>query len=219
MAKAQQEKDRPRTQIVVAMIAAAGVIVAGVIGAIGSVVSNKSNGDGREETAITSPTPTRQQSAGAGSTATASADAPSIARPESTMVYVTSVSTAPSSSLTGPNDRDQVTWKFAGTVRPSPEGWGAVFVLGTSQDGSQDVNSAPVPIAFDGSWVAVVGPIKRDLAWKMIWTATYGIAPPRDGDPVETQRVQPRPVPSDRTRLILIAKTNVPKNMLPPRSP
>jgi hypothetical protein len=242
MAKARQKKDEPRTQIVVAMIAAAGVIVAGVIGAIGSVVS-KSNGDGREETAITS--------------VTASSDSPSTADPVRTMVYVTSVSTTRSDSLSGPSNRDYVTWKFAGTVKPSPGGQGAVFVLGSAQDGSQDVNSDPVSIAIDGSWVVVVGPIQRDLALKMTWTATYGIAAPGSGEteaeadggqnrghpepvpsdrapgepePVPSDRApsEPEPVPSDRApsepvpseSLIPVAKsTPVPKKMLPTDSP
>ena len=220
MAKAQQKKDEPGTQIVVAMIAAAGVIVAGAIGAIGSVVSNKSNGDGQEDTAITSSTATRQQSASAGTPATASSDSPSTAEPVRTMVYVTSVS-----PLRRPNSRDYVTWKFFCTVRPSPQGQGAVFVLGSAQDKLQYVVSEPVSIAFDGNWVAVVGPIQRDLAWKMTWTATYGIAAPHEEDPGKEARADrgptraPEPVPPARSRLTFIAKTDIPRKMLPPQSP
>ena len=217
MAKAEQEKDERRTQIVVAMIGAAAVIVVGVIGLLGSLSSRSDD-----------------------PTATASSDSPSPADPVRTMVYVTSVSTTQSDSLSGPNNRDHVTWKFAGTVKPSPGGEGAVFILGSAQDGSQDVNSDPVSIAIDGSWVVVVGPIQRDLALKMTWTATYGIAPPGSGEteagadggptwghpePVPSDQASSEPVPSasDRApsepvpseRLRPIAKTHVPREMLP----
>jgi hypothetical protein len=171
MAKDQQKKDEHRTQIKVAMIAAAGVIVAGVIGAIGSVVSNKSNGEGREEAAITSPSATRQQSASASSTPPATEYVP-------TSVYVTSVSTTD-----GGLSARSVTWTFTGTVRPPPGGRGAVFVLGKTIDGSKSVNSDAASIASDGSWEVVIGPIPRDFAWRMKWIAAYGEMLVNDADP------------------------------------
>jgi hypothetical protein len=125
MAKAKQEKNNHRTQIVVALIGAGGVIVAAAVTFLGLVRSSKS---------------------------------------EATAVYVTSVSTIDAGSSPGTQNLDSVTWKFTGTVKPP--GGGKVFVLGTTTDDSQSVNSDPITIAFDGTWVAVVGPIPRDLAWK-----------------------------------------------------
>jgi hypothetical protein len=165
MAKAKQEKDEHRTQILVAMIAAAGVVVAGALGTVGSLVSNKPNGLDLEGTTSVSPT------------AAANTDY------LPTTVYVTSVSTTNAPSAQGIQNRESVTWRFTGTVKPPPGGRGVVFVLGKTEDGSRSINSDPVSIAFDGAWVAVVGPIPRDLAWTMKWVVAYGeIAAGDSGD-------------------------------------
>ena len=201
MAKAKQEKDERRTPIVVAMIGAAAVIVAGVLGLIGSL-SNKSDGQSPVETA--SPT------------ATAADYAP-------TTVYVTSVST------TGISARS-VTWKFTGTVKPPPGGRGAVFILGKTIDGSKSVNSDPVSIASDGAWVAVVGPIPRDFAREMKWIAAYGEMLVNDADRSPNAQAPRRSAPSETRHQIEPdsgsggsiepeAVTEIPKKMLPPLSP
>ena len=166
MAKAKQEKGERRTQIVVAMIGAAAVIVVGVLGLIGSL-SSKSDGQDPEGTAVTGS----DAFEGASPTATATEYVP-------TTVYVTSVSITDGGLSPG-----SVTWKFTGTVKPPPGGRGAVFVLGKTIDGSKSVNSDPVLIAYDGTWVAVVGPIPRDFAWKMKWIAAYGEMLVNDADP------------------------------------
>jgi hypothetical protein len=127
-----------------------------------------------------------------------------------------------------------VTWEFSGTVQPPPGGRGAVFVLGTTEDGSQSVSSDPVAIAYDGTWVAVVGPISRDLAWKMKWIAAYGVM--RPGDPYGAKprtkqpprAVEPRPPrpnipqpqvsePGDDYKRVAV--TDIPQKMLPPPTP
>ena len=187
MAKAQQEKDEPRTQVVVAMIGAAAVIVVGVLGVIGSVLSNESDGRDPEATAITGPSAFDEQKASPSPTATATFEY------IPTTVYVTSVSTTG-----GGLSPRSVTWKFTGTVKPPPGARGAVFVLGKTIDGSMSVNSDPVSIASDGTWVAVVGPVPRDFAWKMKWIAAYGEMLVNDANPNPNTRAEAPPNPNTR---------------------